>query len=427
MELNGNERRALRVKIDGAFNEVYIEYNIYPVINTLHEVNDAHKTLSRAARRQLEEYVGEWPLLIVAYSRLADALAAKFDYDKEATPRQLLDLLDQQEVAAVADSVIASIEAMPFDYEVVIPLKSAGIRHLLFEGQASMHITDQVRFFCADDLSNVDRNSGESRPPDLLAALTGGAPHWDSRYTYFGCKVSGYVSNHFATAPIERGVQVLKAIVGMGVARGVFDVERIASTGGFFRDHIQAFSLSNGESEWTASVVCNDATATVIGSVRAHPDALKCEGRERAALLKRFVQGSSALCLESSARLRRGASWYLDSRLNAEALLSFIQAVTCLEVLLGDKAASDRVGLGTLLANRCAYQVALSAGDRARVLDNFKNVYEKRSRILHSGHDQLSGSDRLLLMDAQFLCTRTLNSELRLLVNEHLPYNELWR
>ena len=95
--------------------------------------------------------------------------------------------------------------------------------------------------------------------------------------------------------------------------------------------------------------------------------------------------------------------------------------------MLGDKALSDRIGLGSLLANRCAYQVAVSAGDRANVLDEFKNIYEKRSRILHGGHDHLSGNDRAMVRTAQFLCTRTLNSELRLLVNENLPYDERWR
>jgi hypothetical protein len=429
VELNGNGLRALRAKLDGALDGVLIENNIYPAIATMQQFNDAHQTLSRAATRQIESYVGEWPLLIIGYSLLADALAVKYEYDKDASPIQLVNLLDRGEIEAVTESVFDTIAALPVDYEIVIPLKSPQIRQLLFAEQHSINVTDQVRFFCTDLAGVHNDRHGEAEPPDTLATLVRGTRRWNPQYTYFGRKASGYVSNYFTTAPVMRGVSLFKELLGIGVARGVLDVERVASTGSFFREHIQIYASTGGENTWAASVACSDAVGSLVGSIKAHPDALKTSGRERDLILKRFVSGLSATCQdgEGATRLRRSAAWYLDSRLNADEVLSFIQAVTCLEVVLGDKALSDRIGLGSLLANRCAYQVAVSAGDRANVLDEFKNIYEKRSRILHGGHDHLSGNDRAMVRTAQFLCTRTLNSELRLLVNENLPYDERWR
>lgn len=61
---------------------------------------------------------------------------------------------------------------------------------------------------------------------------------------------------------------------------------------------------------------------------------------------------------QQHAPLLRACRWLYDSHVGEDKLLNFVQAMVVLEILLGDRSTSDEVGLGTLLANRCAYRKA---------------------------------------------------------------------
>jgi hypothetical protein len=56
-----------------------------------------------------------------------------------------------------------------------------------------------------------------------------------------------------------------------------------------------------------------------------------------------------------------------------------------MEILLGDKAASDLMGLGELLRNRCAYLISRNHAEREEILQDFKEIYAVRSHIVHAG------------------------------------------
>jgi hypothetical protein len=66
--------------------------------------------------------------------------------------------------------------------------------------------------------------------------------------------------------------------------------------------------------------------------------------------------------------------------------------VVAMEILLGDKAVSDLMGLGELLRNRCAYLIGDSQTQREEILDEFKKIYEVRCQIVHRGKSRLPGA-----------------------------------
>lgn len=107
--------------------------------------------------------------------------------------------------------------------------------------------------------------------------------------------------------------------------------------------------------------------------------------------------------------------WLLDSHGGRDARLNYVQAMVVLEVLLGDKADSDEIGLGKLLRNRCAYLIGASHQERASLLKDFDDIYEVRSQIVHRGMPQLSIRERVLFQKLHDICNRVIQREVDLL------------
>jgi hypothetical protein len=86
-----------------------------------------------------------------------------------------------------------------------------------------------------------------------------------------------------------------------------------------------------------------------------------------------------------------------------------------MEILLGDKAASDLMGLGELLRNRCAYLISRSHDEREKILEDFKGIYAVRSHIVHAGKKKLNAKERELFVELQWMCRRVIQEEVKLL------------
>ena len=86
-----------------------------------------------------------------------------------------------------------------------------------------------------------------------------------------------------------------------------------------------------------------------------------------------------------------------------------------MEILLGDKAVSDLVGLGELLANQCAYLIAKSHDQRAKILTEFEKKYMSADPKCHQGKEHLSPHERELFYKLQWTCRRVIQKEVDLL------------
>ncbi|MGH9196156.1 MAG: hypothetical protein ACRD1T_10500, partial [Acidimicrobiia bacterium] len=118
---------------------------------------------------------------------------------------------------------------------------------------------------------------------------------------------------------------------------------------------------------------------------------------------------------DGAALLRRCAQWHFDSLCGENHLLQFVQATVAVEILLGDKASSDVIGLGELLANRCAYSLARNAAERTQLLSEFKQIYETRSQIVHRGKPDLSESETEQLWRLKNLERKLIRNEIDLM------------
>jgi hypothetical protein len=86
-----------------------------------------------------------------------------------------------------------------------------------------------------------------------------------------------------------------------------------------------------------------------------------------------------------------------------------------LEILLGDKAPSDDIGLGQLLSSRCAYLISNTQEERTEILRDFGKIYGVRSKIVHRGKPRLTRDELALSYQLQWFCRRVICKEIDLL------------
>jgi hypothetical protein len=107
--------------------------------------------------------------------------------------------------------------------------------------------------------------------------------------------------------------------------------------------------------------------------------------------MRRSWHAIAAALRRNDERLKNAGRWLFESYCGSNGLLQVVQATVSLEILLGDRSDSDDIGIQKLLANRAAYLIATSSAERETLLKDVKSIYKIRSKIVHSGVNELRG------------------------------------
>ena len=94
----------------------------------------------------------------------------------------------------------------------------------------------------------------------------------------------------------------------------------------------------------------------------------------------------------NSPRLKTAAMWLLRAQMSNRNMDRVLEAAIALEVLLGDRAMADRMGLTKLMATRCAYAIGENQKERDELYKFFTEFYSLRSDIVHTG--KINDTDR---------------------------------
>lgn len=127
---------------------------------------------------------------------------------------------------------------------------------------------------------------------------------------------------------------------------------------------------------------------------------------------------------ESNQRLVRAAEWYFNALAGSDPLLQFVQMMVVLEIIYGDEAPNEKIGLGELLRNRCAYAIGTTAAEREEIAKTFPEIYKVRSKIVHTGKNRLSMSETVLYSQLSAYCRRAIAHEIRLLARDDAAREE---
>lgn len=376
--------------------------------------------LPKESRKALAEAVSEHPFSTFAFGFLQERLEQQFSYE-DAPPKHLTSLAGYEELTRVSNAIVDAFLSLPWQYAFIfkLPLKASYL-----EGVPE---ADQV-YSLAGDVSLVRAgrlfrerfplpSSGSEGIQQSLFSLSRHQPEsWSSDYFYLVHTTKGYVLNYLDTQPVKAAGLLLRAVGGLLQASG-FAVARKVYSPSSVDGWIHVYKEEAGGQYTSVDSHRFDADYTEFFrslqwiELPKMPEEMWNSLMNSVADLLRPAFAES----ETAMLLRRCSQWYFDSLCGSNRLLQFVQATVAIEILLGDKPASDLLGLGELLANRCAYSLADSHDERSEILKDFRSIYDTRSQIVHRGKIDLTDAELDQLARLWGLCGRLVRKELNLL------------
>jgi hypothetical protein len=286
----------------------------------------------------------------------------------------------------------------------------------------SDHVSEAFNVKIGTQLSLVDGASLKSEvamvtePEEFQSFLTAGAKRagyseeLDCEAAYFVYRSSGYVADKYNTRIASDMLDEVRAFYGSALANELFwgfQSSRQRAT-----PFVVINQLDDDKAEFVhASAVDEDIKrASNLLPRSTTVDSLK-SGTKVSKLLEPV--GHVFTCPEHQ-RMVTAAIWLLRAHMSHRGMDQILESTIAIEVLLGDRDTSDRIGLSKLMANRCAYALGKSAKERKKPIDFFTRFYRVRSEIVHSGRFKLSRDEEEIVNEGVELASRLLRHEVEL-------------
>lgn len=368
-------------------------------------------------RQQLNRYLGEHSLSAFIPAELQQRmLALKYEPEKASEP--LLKVLETDDPRPLARELLQGLANLPRSYWATLPLPA--------------NLAEFVK--CLDPVYSFGPGVRLVHDPDKLqrftptnalpaAAIFGMAPLFGSPFSPSGpqaalqVQVDGFIPRFGSGETADEAHGMFKSFFGLGLAVGLL------KTADFPQPQAGRLSISfdqvdSSEEQPLSRMPLTDSETTAISGLRYAAKSNR-DRRDLTDAERRMADMEAILSApEQHQLLLRASRWLFDSHVSEDPLLSFVQATVVLEILLGEKASSDEVGLSTLLANRCAYMIGASTSERTNVIKQFKTLYGTRSQIVHSGKHRLFASEKVQLHQLRGLGRRVICAEINLAIEE---------
>lgn len=228
---------------------------------------------------------------------------------------------------------------------------------------------------------------------------------------YFEYKCSGLITDDFSSKLFRDFYDELRAFYGImnsvGLLGGVSyrEPHKIQNSAYAFLNNLSSGVISSIESN----------PKDIIDASRSTVSAVTQEWLANAADKEKFFDPAVRIFSSNDLRLRTASVWMLRANQSTRPLDRLLEAAIVIEVLLGDRSTSDRIGLSKLMANRCAYALGKTVNEREQIIKDFDQFYNIRSQIVHTGRYQVSKADQDVIRKGVNLATRILRHEFNLL------------
>lgn len=370
----------------------------------------------------LHNIIGEWPLYDFLYGLLSKELNDNQKYDTDSPVLKLTDLDEYSDADATADRLLDEFESLPWKYKFTVDIKTS-LSTLFNEETSSFQVSDSISVIQPDDefkeAHPLDKLEGGNKRNLLGLGLLGSfMPHeWDNDTLYLQFLTEGFVGKFVSTRTTENVLSELKAFFGLAIALRLLKIEysyQLSTPKLHFVVHKFV------DDAWVAyeTEEIDEATTKTINNLVFHDiDGELDNDLKKSHWAKIQIEKISAVFNEKkkAEKILLASQWFFESYSGTNELLSFVQTMVALEILLGDKATSDVIGLGELLRNRCAYLIGVTHDQRQDILDGFKEIYDIRSKIIHRGKSRLTMDERTLFRNLQWICRRVIQEEIELL------------
>lgn len=361
-------------------------------------------------RTDLDRWIGDDPASSFATGYLTARLNEQAEFDHQAEVQPILSILNVT-ASDLANDIVDGLGSLPWNLEIALPIpRSAADAATRAVGAGELSLAPHLA---------VEAQGGSLTyawpPPSygLLGRVIASGSSQAEAPALLRYSGQGYTRHYTPTPLVADAMEAFLGIVGLCVVLGLFRTHAMSSTMPQKRS-VEVFRRdpSGKREHLTSHEYPLDVSEFLLGlgGGAVLRDGFDPDGsftRRQLGLLK------AALGERADRSILRGAHWFAESlaRRNND-LLSFIQGTVALEILLGEKAASDLVGIGELLANRCAYLIGKSHNERSQIRTDVKAIYDTRSRIVHRGHSRLSTRERSQLGRLRGLCMDVMDREM---------------
>lgn len=368
--------------------------------------------------------IGESPFVDFASGTLARELFETQRYQAEDGPLPLSSLPAYADLGALASRLVADFNSLPWQYTVTAPLPLAfselfcsNIKHLKLSESISISCCDEAFSSTYPMTSGIEKRDQSISGGGLMSLFMSGSKKWDSDRAYIQIAVEGFIGKYTTTEPLLDAIGLLRAFYGLGLALRLFKPSNSYQP---YPQQEKIYIHRRINDAWVIEEAhqLELRHSETIRDLKLHDlDGALDTVEKRTGWMKKQLSaiGSAFRTEERSRNVLLGAQWLLDSHCGNDELLQFVQAAVVIEILLGEKASSDLTGLGELLANRCAYLIATSYGQRNELLEDFRNIYAVRSKIVHRGKSRLMMGERTLFNKLRWMCRRIIQEEVELL------------
>lgn len=292
-----------------------------------------------------------------------------------------------------------------------------------FLNKTVFNLTDTIRIIKVND-EFIEQHPLQSANGRGAVGLVGLAMlgnymprEWKKNTIYLQIDAEGFIGKFVSTQTAENVLSKIKSFCGISIALRLLKVEHTYHPASP-KMHLIIHKQINENWCFDESDVINDDVSRTISDLTLNDlDGHLDTGLKKASRINKVLEDIGTVFRESSKaeKILLAGQWFFESYSGRNELLSFVQTMIALEILLGDKASSDIVGLGELLRNRCAYLIGKTHDQRKDILDDFKKIYDIRSKIVHRGKSRLTHHERWLFNKLQWICRRVIQEEVVLL------------
>lgn len=429
IELHRDCQGRLIERLAAVLPQIMVENGKFLNYESAAVLTEIDSTLPEKGKRQkiretLSHFIGEFPFSDFVRGKIQLETYRNEPWTEAKNPTPLTEIAAYRDVAALAARLVAEFVSLPWKYTLTIALPH-DIGAFFRKTLPMFALSTTVRIASPDARFTAEYEA----PPAPLGLpnafrlrsaadyLRGNHPEWEANRAYFQVQVEGFIPMFARSTPFEDGIGLIKSFFGLGIAHYLFTPEkRFGETPP--REDLWIHRQVGDKWEYENSVELDHLVSSILYRFSVNEDFVGLEDNEKRQAVTQKVLDNMAAVFSTgplAARLLLASQWHFESFGGADEILSFVQAAVVLEILLGDKAASEVLGLGELLRNRCAYLISRNQSEREQLLRDFGKIYDVRSHIVHAGQKRLNAEEWRLFVLLRSICRRVIREEARLL------------
>jgi len=358
--------------------------------------------------QSLCEFLGEKHVTTFIQSELRSLSIAK--HNLKTKRQDFSTMFTRSHAESISKDLITAFESLPWNYDFLIEVPGFG------PGEFTMRdgvrkLSPSIRLVSGTQLKS-ERNQGVA--PNALASLTPLDPNWNELGIYAQISVSGYLPKDLQSETMQSAHEQIFSLFGLLIALDILETDYLWINGSSARNVISILQITEKTSYHFADSDLDSAYQELANDLGYGPRFIEAiESTDGGDTLLKEVE--KALTRSVDKRLCNAARWFFDSHAGNNDQVKFVQVMIAFEILLGDEKMGRETGLSTLLANRCAYMIGATSHQRSRIISDFKEGYDIRSRIVHAGANRLTHSEKVKFRHMQRLCALVIRHEVKAL------------